>query len=96
MEKNKLFYVYILECADTSLYTGYTVDIRKRVALHNKGKGAKYTRGRRPVKLVYSTSFPTKSQAMQAEYWIKQLSAQEKRLLIQGKFPLKKIIPSDL
>lgn len=79
-------YVYILECFDSSLYTGYTNDLKKRVGIHNSGKGAKYTRCRLPVKLVYYEEFETKSEAMKREYSIKQLSRGEKTDLIKD-FP---------
>ena len=77
-------YVYILECSDTSLYTGYTNHLEKRINVHNSGKGAKYTRGRLPVKLVYSESYTTKSQALKRENEIKQLSRNEKNKLINS------------
>lgn len=75
-------YVYVLECADDSLYTGYTTDVERRLDEHDAGKGAKYTRGRTPVSLVYSESFETRSDAMSREYAIKQLSRSEKERLI--------------
>ena len=78
-------YVYILLCADGSLYTGWTNDLKKRVAVHNAGKGAKYTKARRPVTLVYSEAFETKQQAMRREWEIKRLSRQEKLLLVKDK-----------
>jgi len=68
------YYVYILFCADGTYYTGWTTDVQKRLAVHNKGKGAKYTRGRLPVKLLWFDSFNSKSEAMKKEYAIKQLS----------------------
>ena len=71
-------YVYILECADGTLYTGYTVDLEKRLAKHNAGKASKYTRGRLPVKVVYSEQVPTKEVAMQREAAIKKLTRTEK------------------
>jgi len=80
-----LNYIYILECSDSSLYTGYTNDLEKRLTVHNAGKGAKYTRCRLPVKLVYSEEFETKSEAMKREYSIKQLSREEKKNLIEEK-----------
>jgi len=76
-------YVYILECADGTLYTGWTTDIQKRVQTHNAGKGAKYTRSRRPVKLVYTETFESKSDALRREYQIKQLSRAQKLLLLK-------------
>ena len=77
-------YTYILECADGSLYTGYTPDLEKRLETHNAGKGAKYTRGRRPVKLVYSEEYDTKEEAMRREYQIKHLKREEKIALISS------------
>ncbi|EKU46144.1 GIY-YIG nuclease family protein [Staphylococcus massiliensis] len=77
-------FVYILKCKDESLYTGYTVDVEKRVAKHNAGLGAKYTKIRRPVRLVYQESYTSKSEALKREYAIKQLSRRDKLNLIQG------------
>lgn len=78
-------YVYILKCKDNSLYTGWTVDLDKRIDAHNQGKASKYTRGRLPVVLVYSESFDNKIEAQQREYQIKQLTREKKLELIQGK-----------
>jgi putative endonuclease len=78
-----MYYTYILKCGDGSLYCGYTNDVEKRVAAHNAGKAAKYTKSRLPVALVYKVSFETKTEAMKAEYAIKQLSRQEKLRLIE-------------
>lgn len=75
-------YLYVLECADGSLYTGYTVDVQARLAVHNAGKGAKYTRARLPVSLLAYAEFPTKHDAMHAEYVFKQLSRNEKDALL--------------
>ncbi|EMA40941.1 GIY-YIG nuclease family protein [Halobiforma nitratireducens] len=74
--------VYVLECADGSLYTGYTTDLERRVAEHDDGDGAKYTRGRTPVELVHHERYETRSAAMSREYEIKQLSRQEKERLV--------------
>jgi putative endonuclease len=71
-------YTYILQCRDGSFYTGWTNDLGKRVKDHNTGKGAKYTKGRRPVKLMYFEMFSTKEEAMRREYAIKQMSRSEK------------------
>ena len=74
-----MYYVYILECADKTLYTGITNDLRRRVAEHNNSRlGAKYTRGRRPVKLVYSKRMKDKACASREEYLIKKLSRRDK------------------
>ncbi|MDE6087856.1 MAG: GIY-YIG nuclease family protein [Oscillospiraceae bacterium] len=78
------FYVYILECADGSLYTGYTNDLQKRIQTHNAGKGAKYTRSRLPVKLVYSEIYKDKTSALRREYAIKQFTRAQKLFLIQN------------
>ena len=75
-------YVYVLECADGSLYTGYTTDGERRVAEHDAGEGAKYTRGRTPVELVHVESFESKSAAMSREYEIKQFSRRKKETLV--------------
>ena len=73
------YYVYILKCADNTLYTGSTNDIEKRVHVHNNLKqGARYTKSRRPVVLVHSESFDTKSQALKREVFIKKLSREDK------------------
>ena len=77
-------FVYIVLCSDKTLYTGYTTDVYKRIETHNKGKGAKYTKSRRPVIVVYIESFETKSEAMKREYAIKQLSRAEKIKLTYG------------
>lgn len=78
----KKWYVYILRCADNTLYTGSTDDVERRVAVHNSGKGAKYTRGRTPVEVVYTEECESCSAALKREYAIKQLSRGEKIKLI--------------
>lgn len=80
---NKENYTYVVKCSDGSLYTGWTTDVTRRVKEHNEGKGAKYTKSRRPVELVYYEAFETKQEAMKREYAIKQLSREEKEKLIQ-------------
>ena len=75
-------HVYVVECSDGSYYTGYTTDVERRVAEHNDGRGAKYTRGRRPVRLVHVESYETQSAAMQREYAIKQLRRNAKESLV--------------
>ena len=79
------WYVYMLRCRDGSLYTGYTDDVAKRVAVHSSGKGAKYTRSRLPVTLVYQEEQPDKSAALKREHAIKQLSKPQKEALIPKK-----------
>lgn len=77
-------YTYILRCSDDTLYCGWTNDLKKRLASHNAGKGAKYTRSRHPVTLVYYETFETKEEAMSREFAIKKLSRKEKFKLIEG------------
>ena len=72
-----------MECADGTLYTGYTTDVERRLATHNSGKASKYTRGRLPVKLVYLEECKDKETAMSREWHIKQLSRVEKLKLIE-------------
>lgn len=77
-------YTYILKCGDGSLYTGWTNDISARLEQHRSGKGAKYTRGRGPLELVYLEVYDTKSEAMSREARIKHFSRQEKLQLLQS------------
>jgi putative endonuclease len=77
-------YAYLLACADGTYYAGYTTDPRRRVAEHDAGRGAKYTRGRTPVELVHVEAFDSRSAAMSREYELKQLSHGEKRRLAAG------------
>ena len=76
-------YTYIVRCRDGSLYTGWTTDLERRLRAHNEGTGAKYTRSRRPVELVYAESFDTKEEALRREYAIKQMTREEKLRLLQ-------------
>ncbi len=78
------FYTYILQCSDGSLYTGYTNNLEKRITKHNSGKGAKFTRGRGPVQLMFSEEFPSKEQAMARETEIKKLTRHKKLKIIKG------------
>jgi putative endonuclease len=75
-------WVYILRCSDGSLYTGWTNDIEKRLASHNRGTASKYTRGRRPVKMIFKEEFGTKEEAMSREAEIKSLTRSEKLLIV--------------
>jgi putative endonuclease len=78
------YFIYILKCKDGTLYTGSTNDLEKRVVIHNEGKAAaKYTRARRPVKLVYSEKFETKSEALKREWVIKKMKRVEKQKLFK-------------
>ncbi len=76
-------YTYIVECKDKTLYTGWTNDLQKRIKTHNDGKGAKYTKSRLPVQLVYYEVYETKQEAMRREYEIKQLTRKQKKKLIE-------------
>lgn len=78
-------YTYMVECSDGTLYTGWTNNLEKRIKAHNDGKGAKYTKTRLPVRLIYYEEFLTKEEAMQREYRIKRLTRAEKLSLIQNK-----------
>lgn len=76
-------FVYIVECADGSLYTGWTTDVEERIKTHNSGSGAKYTRSRLPVTLVYQEELPDKPAALRREAAIKSLTRSEKLALLQ-------------
>ena len=78
-------YVYLLECADNTLYCGWTTDLKRRVAAHNMGSGAKYTRSRRPVRLLYYEEYEDRHDALSREWHIKRLSRNEKIRLAEGK-----------
>ena len=80
----KMNYTYIVKCSDETFYTGWTNDLEKRIEMHNSGKGAKYTKARLPVELVYYEAFDTKEEAMSREWHIKRLSRSEKQKLIEA------------
>ena len=79
------WFIYMLRCGDGTLYTGYTDDVQRRLAVHNSGKGAKYTRSRLPVELVYWEELPDKSAAMRREAAVKRLTRPEKLKLLNEK-----------
>ena len=81
----KMNYTYIVKCSDNTLYTGWTTDLKRRLKVHNEGKGAKYTRARLPVELAYFEEFETKEEAMRREYEIKQMTRQEKEKLLRSR-----------
>ncbi len=83
-ESKSAWCVYMVQCADQSLYTGITNDVRQRVVRHNQGMGARYTRSRLPVTLVYTETVTDRSGALRREAQIKRLTATEKRALIAG------------
>lgn len=76
-------YTYMVQCSDGSLYTGWTNDLEKRLLAHNAKKGAKYTKSRTPVKLVYYEVFTSKQEAMRREYEVKQYTRREKEALLK-------------
>ena len=84
------YYCYILECADGTFYTGWSTDPGRRLKQHNAGHGARYTRSRRPVSLVYTEELPTRAAAMHREIYIKRLSRGKKRSLAENKSRLEK------
>lgn len=84
---DKKWFVYILRCSDDTLYTGMTDDVPRRVQVHNSGRGAKYTRGRTPVQVVYTEECVTYSAALKRECAIKKLSRLQKQALINEKLP---------
>lgn len=77
-------YVYMVECADGTYYTGWTVDVERRMKAHNAGRGAKYTRARRPVRLIYVEEHETKAEALRREAALKKLPRREKESLVLG------------
>lgn len=81
---SRAHYVYVLECSDGSLYTGWTTNVLRRVQAHNSGKGAKYTRTRLPVSIQLIETYGTKPEALRREHEIKQMSRRQKQLLIQS------------
>jgi putative endonuclease len=82
-----MYYTYILRCNDNSLYTGYTNRLSYRIRMHQEGKGAKYTKGRAPVQLVYVETFETKREALRREYELKRLTKKQKEALVKD-FPI--------
>ena len=80
-----MHYTYMLKCKDGTYYTGYTNDLEKRVNAHNEGKGAKYTKGRGPVELIYFEEYEEKSIAMRREWEIKKLTKNQKEELCKTK-----------
>jgi len=81
---NREWFVYMLQCADDSLYTGITIDLSRRCEQHNAGTASRYTCGRRPARLVYQETHPSRSLALKREIAIKALSRQEKKSLIRS------------
>lgn len=84
MNNGKYHFIYILECSDKTLYTGYTTDIEKRINAHNRSKGAKYTKGRLPVRLLYFEKYDSAGTALKREYSIKKKTRHQKLELIRS------------
>jgi putative endonuclease len=87
------WFLYLLECADGSLYTGIATDVDARFEKHLNGTGARYTRSRKPVRVLVSFELDGRAQASRAEYWVKRLSVADKRALVTGKKTLESIVP---
>lgn len=85
--RENMNYTYIVRCRDGTLYTGWTNNLEKRMETHNSGKGARYTKSRRPVKLVYYEEFETKEEAMSREYAIKHMKKSKKEKLLEKTVP---------
>lgn len=85
MKRTGKFYVYMVECSDNTYYTGYTPDLEKRIKLHNAGRGAKYTRDRRPVRMVWRKEYRYFKSAFLVEKRIKNLTRKQKETLVNGK-----------
>ncbi|KVE39293.1 GIY-YIG nuclease family protein [Burkholderia sp. TSV86] len=88
------WYLYLIECADGSVYTGITTDVAARFAQHVQGKGARYTRARKPRAVLASFELADRSSASRAEYRVKQLTAAQKRALASGALPLTSVLPA--
>ncbi|MCA1032853.1 GIY-YIG nuclease family protein [Bacillus timonensis] len=82
MESSKKYYFYVVECVDGSYYAGYTTNVENRIKTHNDGKGAKYTRGRTPISLLFYKVYDSKSEALKAEINFKRLSRKRKEAII--------------
>ncbi|MBR5389821.1 MAG: GIY-YIG nuclease family protein [Clostridia bacterium] len=83
-----MYYAYLLRCADETLYGGYTADLRRRLRVHNSGRGAKYVRARLPAELVYFEAFETKQEAMRREWELKRMTRAQKLALIAARPPV--------
>jgi putative endonuclease len=88
------YYCYILECSDGSYYTGWSTNPQRRLLQHNRGSGARYTRSRRPVRLVYLEELPNKTAALKRERAIKALTRPQKQKLVTNSIPQKRVTPS--
>jgi putative endonuclease len=87
------WFLYLLECSDGSVYTGIATDVAARFDKHMSGTGARYTRSRKPVRVLASFELADRSSASRAEYWVKRLTAPDKRALAAGVFTLQSVLP---
>ncbi|WP_027795601.1 GIY-YIG nuclease family protein [Paraburkholderia acidipaludis] len=87
------WFLYLLECADGSVYTGIATDVAARFAQHASGTGARYTRSRKPVRVLASFELAGRAEASSAEYWVKRLTPREKRALAAGERTLESVLP---
>ncbi|WP_159838097.1 GIY-YIG nuclease family protein [Burkholderia sp. 8Y] len=87
------WFLYLIECDDGSLYTGIATDVEARFTAHASGKGARYTRARKPLRVMASFELAGRSEASRAEYWVKRLTVQQKRALIAGERTLESVLP---
>ncbi|WP_250499796.1 GIY-YIG nuclease family protein [Caballeronia sp. GAWG1-5s-s] len=87
------WFLYLIECDDGSLYTGIATDVEARFTAHASGKGARYTRAKKPLRVVASFEVAGRSEASRAEYWVKRLPVQQKRALIAGERTLDSVLP---
>jgi putative endonuclease len=87
------WFLYLIECADGSIYTGIATDVEARFEKHSNGTGARYTRSRKPLRVLASFELAGRSEASRAEYWVKRLTALEKRALIAGERTLESVMP---
>ncbi|MBB5505697.1 GIY-YIG nuclease family protein [Paraburkholderia atlantica] len=88
------WFLYLLECSDGSVYTGIATDVAARFDKHMSGTGARYTRSRKPVRVLASFELADRSSASSAEYWVKRLTAADKRALAAGVFTLQSVLPA--
>ncbi|WP_233862631.1 GIY-YIG nuclease family protein [Paraburkholderia adhaesiva] len=92
-ERSTPWFLYLLECADGSVYTGIAIDVAARFEQHVNGTGARYTRSRKPVQVLASFELANRAQASSAEYWVKRLTPREKRALATGMRTLESVLP---
>jgi putative endonuclease len=87
------WFLYLIECEDRSVYTGITTDVDARFAAHANGNGARYTRSRKPLRVLVSFELTDRANASRAEYWVKRLRPEQKRALAMGERTLESVLP---